>query len=343
MASLDKVKRTKQPTPSDGSSPMFPLIPTSKLAQAQEAAALAEEDASAAGYRGYASRVFTQVSLPYKDPLKADPTLRAWKRRNGDMTLKIQPGEITYPDGHSAYELPYGKYPRLILPWLTTSIVRRNREETRVSDGTMTIALPASTRAFFTELGLQQSGIGSRQFTAQLRRLFKARFEVSEVVARDSGFGERSASFQVADGFQLWFGRDSGELAQGGLWDSQVVVSARFVEDLLSSPIPIDLRALSVLAKSGPMAMDMYSWLNYRLPAARRSSVVPWEMLNWQFGGQYKLVRQFKAQFVKHLSAVQIVYPEARITPKLEGLLIKPSPPAVPYGKLTGSSGQARP
>lgn len=333
MASLNNSNGKNQPTRSSAS-PMFPLIPTSKLAQVEDAAALENEEANEAGYKGYVSRVFTQVSLPYKDPLKVDPSLRAWKRRNGDMTLKVEPGEITYPDGHSAYELPYGKYPRLILPWLTTNIVRRDREESRASDGTMTIALPASTRAFFTELGLQQSGIGSRQFTAQLRRLFKARFEVSEVVTKDSGFGERSASFQVADGFQLWFSKDAGELAQGGLWNSEVVVSARFVDDLLEVPIPIDLRALSVLAGSGPLAMDMYSWLNYRLPAARRSSVVPWELLNWQFGGQYKLVRQFKAQFLKHLPAVQIVYPGAQVDVQDQGLFIRHSPPATPYKRL---------
>lgn len=237
-------------------------------------------------------------------------------------------------NGEICREFPFGKYPRLILPWLTTKIVRADRAGERSPDGSMLIVLPVSTRGFFRDLGLQWSGSKAKDLTSQLGRLFGARFSVTEEGRAVTGNGYRTAQFQVAKAYQLWFGKDTGELAQGGLWDSEVVVSADFVTDLLATPIPIDLRALSVLAKSGPLAMDMYAWLNYRLPSARRSSVVPWELLNWQFGGQYARVRDFKAQFVKHLPAVQIVYPDAQMDARAEGLLIKPSPPAIPFDQI---------
>lgn len=332
VSSLDKIEHNGQ-----SRSPLFPLVPTSQLAQINDAARLANEETNEAGFKGYMSRVFTQVSLPYKDPLKANPDARNWKRRNGGMVLKVEPGEILRSDGSSAYEFPYGKYPRLVLPWITTNIVEQDRLGERNLDGSMTIAIPETTRAFFIDLGLAWGGTPGKDFTAQLKRLFKARFEITETTVTSKNVMERVASFQVVKAFQLSFGKDTGELdqKQSSLWGNQVVISADFVEDLLSCPIPVDLRAMAVLAKSGPLAMDMYSWLNYRLPSAKRSSVVPWELLNWQFGGQYKLVRQFKAQFVKHLTIVQIVYPEARFDVRADGLLIKPSPPATPYKQMT--------
>jgi hypothetical protein len=56
---------------------------------------------------------------------------------------------------------------------------------------------------------------------------------------------------------------------------------------------------------------------------------VPWEALALQFGGDYKQRRQFKAQFLKQLAAVRLVYPLADVEQTAAGLVLRPSPPHI--------------
>ena len=94
----------------------------------------------------------------------------------------------------------------------------------------------------------------------------------------------RLQGFQVADGYELWWNND-GDLSSEGLWGNTITLSSRFVQDVLDSPIPIDLRSVALMAKHGPMAMDILAWMNYRLPSAKRPSIVTWDQLHLQSGG----------------------------------------------------------
>ena len=100
-----------------------------------------------------------------------------------------------------------------------------------------------------------------------------------------------------------------------------------------SRPVPIDLRALHALKRS-PMALDIYSWLTYRMSYLKKQTEIPWEAFQTQFGagspettqGQ----RDFKKNFLKHLRSVLVVYPEANVAEGSYGLLLKPSKSHVP-------------
>ena len=74
------------------------------------------------------------------------------------------------------------------------------------------------------------------------------------------------------------------------------------------------------------MAMDIYSWLSYRLFSAKKASLIPWELLAAQFGNQTKETWKFKQQFTAKLTIVKIVYRSARFSVQDKGLLIFPSP-----------------
>ena len=74
------------------------------------------------------------------------------------------------------------------------------------------------------------------------------------------------------------------------------------------------------------MAMDIYSWLSYRLFSAKKPSLIPWETLAAQFGNQTKETWKFKQQFTSKLKIVKIVYRSARFSVQDRGLLIFPSP-----------------
>jgi len=47
------------------------------------------------------------------------------------------------------------------------------------------------------------------------------------------------------------------------------------------------------------MVIDVYIWLAYRLHALHKEVEVGWPALSSQFGAGYKLIRQFRAQFIE--------------------------------------------
>ena len=91
----------------------------------------------------------------------------------------------------------------------------------------------------------------------------------------------------------------------------------------------IDLRALKAL-KGSPLALDIYSWLTYRMSYLRRPCLIPWEALQTQFGADYGRLRDFKKKFLSHLGDVLLVYPAARLSEQPVGLLLRSSPTHLP-------------
>lgn len=95
----------------------------------------------------------------------------------------------------------------------------------------------------------------------------------------------------------------------------------------MTAKIPTDIRALKLLSeKGGPLAMDIYLWLSYRLFVARRPTLVPWEALQSQFGSQTVSKRKFKQSFNSKLVLILLVYPEAVFNETNKGLMLYPSP-----------------
>jgi hypothetical protein len=76
----------------------------------------------------------------------------------------------------------------------------------------------------------------------------------------------------------------------------------------------------------GALALDLYYWLAHRLYSVRKPTLVPWALLARQFGSQYAVLRQFKAQVVKQLRVISLAYPQARVNITGDGLLLGPSP-----------------
>ena len=112
------------------------------------------------------------------------------------------------------------------------------------------------------------------------------------------------------------------------LWSSRVTLSQKFFEEMTSSPVPIDLRALKALKRS-PLRLDIYSWLTWRLYSVRKPTQIPWEYLKAQFGSGYaddaQGLRDFRKAFIEALNAVKLFYREANVTPMEGALSLRPS------------------
>ena len=281
------------------------------------------EDAEEAGSIGFCSRIFTQLSLPYRDPGTSGAI--TWVRQNGPMRLQLNPLLDIDDSGQPVPAFPYGKYPRLILPWLSTQVVRR--EADLESDGSLTIELGDSMRDFLKLLDLPYGGRSGRLMREQARRLFGADILFSEDRGR-SLLGDRRQrvyKMPVSQAYELWWDYDVPD--QQALWGNNVRLSSAFVQSVLTAKIPTDMRALKLLSeKGGPLAMDIYLWLSYRLFVARRPTLVPWEALQAQFGSQTERPRRFKQSFTSKLILISLVYPEAVFDETDKGLMLYPSP-----------------
>ena len=263
------------------------------------ALAIAEQDALDAGELGFMARAMVQATLPHKKAAGNE-----FSRKNGNYTLTLlAPSKIG---------LPYGTVPRLLLAWLTTEAVRTKSRELELGD---------SLSGFMRELGLVPTGgrwgsIG--RVKDQARRLFSCTVSATY----DDAAKHADMGYRLTDKSLLWW--DAKDPGQAGLWQSTVTLSEAFFNEVVSRPIPVDMRALKALKKS-PLALDTYCWLTYRASYAKRPSVIPWSALALQFGSDYKLVRQFKAAFLAELRKVVTVYGGVQIEATDEGLLVKPS------------------
>jgi hypothetical protein len=125
----------------------------------------------------------------------------------------------------------------------------------------------------------------------------------------------------------LWWNPKAPEEAP--LWKSTIELGKKFFEEIINSPVPVDMRALKALKRS-PLALDIYCWLTYRLSYLRKPDGNPLACpANAVRRGLRHAVIDFKKKFLKHLRAVNVLYPEANVEEGERGLLLKPSKPHV--------------
>jgi hypothetical protein len=307
-----------------------------------ESMAIESESARAAGQLGFMSRALVLATMPYRDPKSA-----VFERQNGDFKLRILAG---YEGG-----VPYGVYPRLLMSWVTTEAVRTQSPE---------LNLGASLAAFLRDVMGVDAGGGVRgsstRVSEQMKRLFGS-FVTAQysgkmqsrgfmlkniLIAEEAEFTEAdmreldkiSAPRKLAgkggetpSGDALWQPQAAAEL---GAWQSKLRLTNTFFQECVSNPVPIDLRAYRALRGSA-MAMDIYTWLTWRLNnLSKPSRPIPWEALQTQFGTSLALDEQgrrdFKKAFLKYLKIVLTIYPQANLEVTDRGLILKPSRPHIP-------------
>lgn len=283
------------------------LRPETVEALLEHSLAIEAEEAAEAGALGFMARAMTLASLPHGKVAGHE-----FARHNGPFTLSIMsPSEIG---------LPYGTIPRLLLAWLTTEAVRKKERELVLGD---------SMSAFMRQLDLVPTG-GRWGSIARLRdqtsRLFASSFTA---IYRDKDvFALRG--HRIADKAVLWW--EPRNPAQGSLWESTVTLSEPFFTEIVERPVPIDMRALKALRKS-PMALDVYTWLTYRMSYLKTATEIPWVALQRQFGAGYpetaQGLRDFRKKYVLALRKVLTIYPEARVDPLEQGIRMIPSRPHV--------------
>lgn len=275
------------------------LKPQTIDALINQALAIEDEQAQDAGALGFMARSMVQATLPHSKVAGNEFT-----RVNGNYSLSIMAPSII--------GLPYGTIPRLLLAWLTTEAVKTKSRELELGD---------SLSGFMAELDMMPTGGRWGSITRlkdQSRRLFSS--SITAVYENGPGFAVINQA--VADKAQFWW--DNKHPEQAGLWKSTVTLSENFFNEVIDRPVPIDMRAIRALKKS-PMALDIYSWLTYRMSYLKSPTVVSWAGVAMMLGSSYAELRDFKKAFLNELRKVLLVYPSANVEVLPDGLRIKPS------------------
>lgn len=268
-----------------------------------DALAIEVEDAKEAGALGFMARAMTQATMPHSKMEEC-----AFERVNGSFSLTMM--------APPSIGLPYGSLPRLLMAWITTEAVQTKDP---------VLYLGPSLSSFMGALGLVPTG-GRWGSISRVKEQTKRLFSCSVSCNYSEENFDAGAGFTIAKNYQLWW--EPKAVQQTSLWKSTVTLSTDFFEEIIDRPVPLDMRALKALKRS-PMALDIYCWLTYRMSYLKRSTVIPWQALQMQFGSGYPITpqgtRDFKKKFISHLKKVYLVYPEANITPIDNGLALEQS------------------
>ncbi|KVU51290.1 hypothetical protein WK69_06455 [Burkholderia ubonensis] len=273
----------------------------------EEAIQIEQEEALRAGAVGYMARTLAQVTLPH-----SNPNTLYYERTSGKLTLAVR--------GHKAYGVPFGSIPRVLLAWICTEAVITKDPA---------LQLGRSAKEFAGKLQMHYNGRDLARLKTQCLALARAVISVDAADKLSSSLAFEDIKL-AKRGFVFWSDKDHH---QQSLWESTLILTDDFYEAVTTRPVPIDMRVFHALSKS-PLAMDIYTWLTYRMfvlrVSGRREALIPWLGLKAQFGSRYaddaQGLRDFKKNFLTQLSKVLLFYPEADdyVTPTSEHLKLTP-------------------
>ncbi len=269
----------------------------------QEAMEIEAESAKEAGTISYMARSMVMATLPHRAVKGSE-----FVRKNGAYTLSLlSPSNVG---------LPYGSLPRLLISWVTTEAVRTKERELILGD---------TLSEFMRELDIVPTG-GRWGSITRLKNQMKRLFASSVRATFDDGDSFAVGSVNIVDAANLWW--DPKDPKQTTMWKSSLLLGEKFFREIIDSPVPIDMRALKALRQS-PMALDIYTFLTYRMSYLSKPTVIPWESLQAQMGAEFSPTsegaRNFKKKFLMHLRRVKLIYNELDVNDQKAGLLLKPS------------------
>jgi hypothetical protein len=251
---------------------------------------------------------FAMTSLPHKRTEEG-----FWKREGHRTTLLVESGRDRKG---SLIGIPYGSIARLILLYLQTEAVRTNSPE---------VELGRSMKSWMGRMSLTTGGKTYQLVTEQARRISACR--LTFFADRENGAEARHNGAFVQDAISF-----SGVISdenQQSLWQDRVKLDPGFWRSLKEHPVPVREEAIKAIGTRS-LAIDVYIWLAYRLHSLSKSTPISWSAIHTQFGAGFRLVRQIKPTFTEALQLALAVYPEARVDIEKEGVVLHPSPPAVP-------------
>jgi Plasmid encoded RepA protein len=275
-----------------------------------------------------------QTYLPHSRPKENHSV---WRRESGRFTLIVTPGVLDERPReqlqrrvipHEANDLyvgvPFGPKARLILIYLQSE-GRRSR----------TVSMGSSMSAWIRSLGLAVTGGPRGSINAvkeQALRIARCGFTL-QWEERDAEGNTTVAvrDQKIVDGLTLW--NSASDPAQ---WSGTVELTQQFYEHLREHSVPLDRRAIAHLSDNS-LGLDLYTLFAYRLPRLKAELHLRWTQLQDQLGAAEKGANALARRIREALPDVMAGYPDAKVEVTRYGLLLRPSPPAVPRTMVNGA------
>ena len=213
-------------------------------------------------------RELVLVTLPHKDP----GDVPEWVRRNGNITLAVQPGYKDDPQDSRrrvCIGYPYGSIVRLILYWIAT--------ETRRT-GQPRLELGKSLADFMRKLGITPDDSTGKRSSSnsvhrQLERLIHAKIRFEQCNESDTGKSRGWLDMPVAKAGWLWW--DAKDEEQKALWNSYIILNDDFFKTILTHPVPV--RMMTLLALKNLRLASIFTlgrpWNPTKLNTTRRAAL----------------------------------------------------------------------
>lgn len=280
------------------------------------ATAIATTEPSGSDY-GFMHSILCQVGLPRS---KVEGT--TFERKCGNVSLLLTAGKLYDGKKWVQQPLPYGSFPRLLLAYMNTYAVLKK---------TPVIPVGNSKTDFLRLIGKSATGgkTGTlNSFNAQIKAFAACNIQLG---------GSANGHAYTFDGkpvkqFDAWIKTQEGQL---DLWPESIVFSQDYYETLIAHAVPQDMRAIMSLSKSA-LALDIYFMLVDRLHRIDKSKPVylHWANLYEQYGQEYtgkNAAKDFKTAYLIALNKALLAYPKALVKSVRGGIVLRCSPPPIPY------------
>ncbi len=255
------------------------------------------------------------MSLPTKRP--TDDTLPII-REDGKYALAINPRPVLQTiDGRAQMRsmgVPYGSYPRVALIYLLSqAVTKRSRD----------VYLGRNFTDWMRRLGYKTVSYGPRG-TANLMREQVDRLLACEWQIRWDGQTSDESAFAVRD--VKISNEYSGSLDRNGTFAREIRMSEIFYNHLVEHAVPLNEIAVREL-KGIPTALDLYTYLAYRLPriASDKGQPISWEQLAKHLGNAAD-TKRFRQTVRETMQLVSSVYPNANVDMSGRKVVLYPSP-----------------
>ena len=273
--------------------------------------------------------VFAQCFLPLR---KLKNEAKGYEIKHGKASLAIDAGRLLNPKtGHlEKQDVPYGSAARIVLAHIHNHIICANSLDEAVE-----IPMGDSLREFFRTYRLNITGGNGKQIKLQVNNIAAAHITIG--IWKDNQAKQINVP-TLAEEINFWMEKDE---RQRVIWQPSMIVNRRYAEAIRERAVPLDIRALVGLYEK-PRAMDVFTWLSYRLPLVREKKGVflPFQGengLHTIFGTTLKQPNKFREEFIKTLTEVHKWYPEAKLSIEQQGIRIFHSPSPIPAKHSLGN------
>jgi hypothetical protein len=219
--------------------------------------------------------------------------------------------------------IAYGTYPRLILSFIITHVVRTRSRE---------ILLGKNISDFMRSLDIPITGANIARLKKQMLMLFSMSFSMHKIGDKDYTISNMSIVDESVINIEEHNKSNNFDIYESMFFKSKILLGEKFYNQIINSPIPINTHIMRLI-KDSSLAIDIYFWLTYRFSNLKKEVNINFDLLFNQFSNGYQNTSkgryEFKKQFIKQIKNVKAAYKEADVKIFDEFILLKPSEPSV--------------